>query len=329
LEEKSMSITALLPILLILLPSVVLAQQYESREESTFSIIGRDPNTGELGMAVQSKTIATGARSRGGKGGVAVVAHQAASDPMYGTVGIQLLEAGMSPQQALDMMVRSDEGRDNRQVSILDIQGRTASWTGQASSDYKGSKCGVNYCAQGNTLTGPKVLEMMASSFESSRGPLAERLLDALDAGEAAGGERRGMESAALWILKPLSIQGFGDHELDLRVDESRNPFVELRRILNAVRSQEILTEANARLNAKDLKGAMEKAIAARDKCPTSDNALVTIARIQLEMGQKAEALAALRQAVDLNPANKKQLQVNKSFEALFKDPQFIAIVGN
>jgi uncharacterized Ntn-hydrolase superfamily protein len=315
--------------LLILLSSEVAgAQIYQFGEEGTFSIIGRDPDTGELGMAVQSKTIAVGSRTRGGKGGVAIIAHQAGSDPMYSAIGIELLEAGMSPQQALDMMLRSDEGRNSRQVSILDIQGRTASWTGPSNSEWKGSKCGVNYCAQGNTLTGSGVVDAMARSFEASSGRLAERLLDALDTGQAQGGDKRGMESAGLMILKPLAVQGFGDRELDLRVDDSRNPFVELRRLLNAVRSGEMVSEANARLSANDPKGALEKAVAARDKCPTNDNALIAIARIQYETGQKTEALTALRQAVALNPSNRKQLQANRSFEGLYKDPEFIAIVS-
>src|SRR5262245_31776191 len=116
--------------LLLCLVSTLSGQQYEPGEEGTFSIIGRDPNTGRLGIAVQSKTIAVGSLTRGGKGGLAVFAHQAASNPMYSTIGIQLLEAGMTPEQALDMMLRSDEGKNNRQVAILDAQGRTAAWTG-------------------------------------------------------------------------------------------------------------------------------------------------------------------------------------------------------
>src|SRR5215510_2667397 len=131
------------------------AQVYAPGEEGTFSIIGRDPNTGELGIAVHSKTIAVGSRVRGGKGGVAVFAHQSGSNPMYSEVGIPLLESGMTPQQALDFMLRADEGRNSRQVAILDIQGRTAAWTSPTITDWKGHKCGVNYCAQGNTLAGP------------------------------------------------------------------------------------------------------------------------------------------------------------------------------
>ena len=316
-------------LVVVLLAQVMPAQQYDPGEEGTFSIIGRDPNTGQLGMAVHSKTIAVGSRTRGGKGGVAVIAHQSGSNPMYGVIGVELLQAGMTPQQALDMMLRSDEGRNNRQVAILDAQGRTAAWTSPSITDWKGHRCGVNYCAQGNTLAGPDVVEAMARSFESSSGPLAERLIDALEAGQARGGDRRGVQSASLMILKPLAIQGFGDRELDLRVDEHRNPFAELRRILNAVRSGEILSEANARIAAKDLKGALEKAMAAREKSPTNDNAWVTLANIHLRMGQRAEALLALGRAVELNPANKKQLLGNRNFEAIYNDPDFINLVGS
>ena len=105
------------------------------------------------------------------------------------------------------MMLRSDEGRANRQVAILDIQGRTAAFTSPTIVDWKGHKCGTNYCAQGNTLTGPEVVDAMARSFEGSSGPLAERLLDALEAGQAQGGDRRGVQSASLMILKPLAIR--------------------------------------------------------------------------------------------------------------------------
>ena len=315
--------------IVLLLAQPVLAQQYEPGEEGTFSIIGREAATGELGIAVHSKTIAVGARTRGGKGGVAVFAHQSASNPMYSTIGVELLEAGLTPQQALDMMLRGDEGRNNRQVAILDIQGRTAAFTSATITDWKGHRCGANYCAQGNTLAGPEVVDAMARSFEASSGPLAERLLDALEAGQAQGGDRRGVQSASLMILKPLAIQGFGDRALDLRVDEHRTPFAELRRILNAVRSGEILSEANTRLTANDPKGALEKALAARDKSATNDAAWVALANIHLRMGQKADAMSALARAVELNPANRKQLLRNNDFKSVHEDPEFIKIVGS
>jgi uncharacterized Ntn-hydrolase superfamily protein len=205
---------------------------FDPSREGTFSIVARDSATGELGMAVQSRTVAVGSRTRGGKGGVAIFAHQAASSPMFSEVGIPLIEAGMAPQQALDFLLRADNGGGTRQVAIIDIKGRTAVWTSPTISDWKGHKCGVNYCVQGNTLTGPEVVEAMARSFESSKGVLGERLVAAIEAGQAAGGDRRGMQSAALLVLRPLALAGFSDIAIDLRVDEHVQPITELKRIL-------------------------------------------------------------------------------------------------
>ena len=304
------------------------AQVYSPEEEGTFSILGRDPATGELGIAVHSHTIAVGARVRGGKGGLAVFAHQSGSNPMYSDIGIKLLEAGMTPQQALDYMLKADDGGQQRQVAILDIQGRTAVWTSPTITDWKGHKTGVNYSAQGNTLTGPEVVDNMARSFETSTGPLAERLLDALEAGQKAGGDKRGVESAGLMILKPLTIAGYGDRAIDLRVDESKDPFGEMHRLLNAVRSGEMRTQVTALLKANDLKGAMAKAVAARDKSPEIDANWISLAEVHLRLDQKAAAITALAKAIELNPANRRQLPLNKSFEPLLGDPEFKKIIS-
>ena len=299
------------------------AQDYPPDHQGTFSIIGRDPATGELGMAVQSKTIAVGARTRSGKGGLAVVAHQSASNPMYGELAIEMLQAGMTPQAVLDFIVRGDEGRASRQVAILDIQGRTAAYTSPTITDWKGHTCGVNYCAQGNTLIGPDVVDAMAASFESSTGPLAERLLEALWAGQQKGGDRRGTESAALWILKPLSLAGYSDRALDLRVDESQAPIPELRRILTAVRSQDAVGAASRLITSGDLPGALKAVLAASDKSPELDGVWVALANIHLRMGAKAQALQALAKAVELNPANRRQLPLNPNFKAILDDVEF------
>lgn len=304
------------------------AQEPAPDAGGTFSIIARDPATGELGIAVQSKTIAVGARTRSGKGGLAVIAHQSASNPMYGELAIELLQAGMTPQAALDFLLRADAGRDTRQVAILDIQGRTAAWTSPSITDWKGHTCGANYCAQGNTLVGPEVVAAMAASFESSSGPLAERLVAALEAGQEKGGDRRGTQSAALLILRPLALAGYSDRALDLRVDESRAPIPELRRILTAVRSQDKSGEA-ARLAAKgDLPGALRLALEATAASPELDGGWVTLASIHLRRGARVEALEALARAIDLNPANRRQLPANPSFTALADDPEFKRLVS-
>src|SRR5688572_30523668 len=144
--------------------SVVVLAQQTATTEGTFSIVAREASTGELGMAVQSKALATGSRTITIKGGVAVVAHQSQANPMYGTLGLELLAAGMSPQQALDLMLRSDEGRETRQVAIVDATGRTRVWTGSEVVDWKGHRCGSGFCAQGNTLTGPEVVQAIVNA---------------------------------------------------------------------------------------------------------------------------------------------------------------------
>jgi uncharacterized Ntn-hydrolase superfamily protein len=306
------------------------AHAQEPELEGTFSIVARDPNTGELGMAVQSKAFATGSRTITIKGGVAVIAHQANSNPMYGALGLELLATGMTPQQALDMMLRGDDGRDSRQVAILDAGGRTAAWTGTGASEWKGHRCGENFCAQGNILVGPDVVQSIASTFEATTGPLAERMLAALDAGQRAGGDVRGTQAAALVVAKALAgAAGFGDRIIDLRVDDSRGPLAELRRLLNMFRSRQLVADAYARLREGNLEAASEAALAAREKSPENDEAWVTWAATELKAGRTSSALEAVRRAIELNPANARQLARNRNFEALWSDPEFKRITGS
>ena len=304
------------------------ADDFDPDSMGTFSIIARDPASGELGMAVQSKAFAAGNRAMTIKGGVAVVAHQASANPMYGAVGLELIAAGMAPQQALDFMLRADEGRDNRQVAILDMQGRTAAWTGKSTNDWKGHKCGTNYCAQGNILVGAPVVDAMAASFESSSGPLAERLMDALDAAQGAGGDARGMQSGAIVIVRPLAGSGgFSDRVIDVRVDDHRTPLVELRRLLKMVRSGQLIQDANRMVTENNLVEATTIAQRAVEMSPENDNAWVAIANIHLRAGRRTQALEAIRRAVELNPGNKRQLPRNANFQSLVSDKAFLAIV--
>jgi uncharacterized Ntn-hydrolase superfamily protein len=258
------------------------------------------------------------------KGGVAVIAHQSASNPMYGALGIELLGAGLSPQQALDQMTRGDEGRDSRQVSILDIQGRTAAFTGPGASEWKGHSCGPNFCAQGNILVGPEVVVALGRTFQTATGSLAERMLAAMDAGQAAGGDTRGTQSAALVVAKPLAgAAGFGDRVVDLRVDDSRAPLTELRRLLNMFQSRVLISEAYARLRERSFAAASTAALSARDKSPEYDEAWVAWAATELGAGRTRTALDGVRKAIELNPANARQLPRNRNFELLWQDAEF------
>lgn len=304
------------------------AQDFDPDELATYSIIARDPATGELGMGVQSKAFAAGNRAMHGKGGVAIIAHQASANPMYGAIGIELLERGYAPQEALDIMVASDEGRDRRQVAIVDIHGRTAAWTGTGPGDYKGHHCGVDYCAQGNSIAGPQVVEALSRSFEGSTGTLAERLMDALDAAEAVGGDRRGKQSGAILVVRPRVGGAFHDRVVDIRVDDHREPLVELRRVLDLHFSGQIIGEANALRAQGDLEGALVKAVEARDRSLENDNAWVAVATVQLEMGRHDAMLESLRRAIELNPGRRTTLPTDTNFRSVWADPRFRALIG-
>jgi uncharacterized Ntn-hydrolase superfamily protein len=158
--------------------------------------------------------------------------------------------------------------------------------------------------------------------------PLAERLLNALEAGQKAGGDKRGVESAGLLILRPLGVQGYGDRVIDLRVDESRDPFGELHRILRATRTQEMRTRVAALIKAGDLSAARTLAITARDQSPEIDANWITLAEVALRSGHHAEALAALAKSIEINPANRRQLPLNKTFAPLLGEPEFRKILA-
>jgi uncharacterized Ntn-hydrolase superfamily protein len=307
----------------------VSAQDDDWEYKATFSIIARDPVTGELGHAETSKALAGGTNFGAAKGGVGVITNQASTFIMYGKFGIQMLEMGFTPEYALNFLLRADENRESRQVAFIDIQGRTAAFTGSNPGEWKGHKCGTNYCAQGNSLAGPQVLDAVVRSFESSTGPLAERLLGALDAGQAQGGDKRGKQEAYLIIVKTgAGSGGFSDKVMEIRVDDSTTPLVETRRILNKIRSGQLINQANQKVQAGDVKGGLQLFMDARDKSPDNDNAWIALAGGYLRNNQKAETFTALRKAIELNPNNKTRITTNQNFQSIFQDPEFLKIVA-
>jgi len=309
--------------------SIASAQDDDWEYKATFSIIARDPATGDLGHAETSKALAGGTNFGAAKGGVGVITNQASTLIMYGKFGIQMLEMGFTPEYALQYLLRADENRESRQVAIIDNQGRTAAFTGTNPGDWKGHKCGTNYCAQGNSLAGPGVLDAVVKSFESSTGPLAERLLAALDAGQAQGGDKRGKQEAYLIIVRPgASSSGFSDKVMEIRVDDNQAPLVEARRILNKIRSGQLITQANQRVLAGDAKAGLQLFIDARDRSPDNDNAWVALAGGYLRNNLKADAMNALRKAVELNPNNKTRIATNQNFQSIAQDPEFLKIVN-
>ena len=204
---------------------------------ATFSIVAFDPKTGELGIAVQSRLPGVGAIVPFAKAGVGAIATQSFANTKFGPQGLKLLADGESPQEAIDLMIVADPDRAARQLGMVDAQGRTASFTGDECLDWAGSKTGDNYAVQGNILAGPEVVQEMARAFEQTDDVLALRLLAALDAGQEAGGDRRGMQSAALLIVRDgWGYDGQSDRFRDLRVDDHASPIEELRRIYHVHR---------------------------------------------------------------------------------------------
>jgi len=194
----------------------------------TFSMVARCPKTHALGVCVSTASPAVGSRVPHLEAGVGAIATQANTNIQYGIQGLKLLRMGYSPEEALQIMLRRDPGRETRQAIIIDSQGRTAAFTGRQTLDWKGHLIGENYVAAGNLLVGGGVIEAMSRTFERAGGCLAERLMSALEAGEEAGGDRRGRLSAALFVADPTMSPPL----LRLRVDVHREPVRELRRML-------------------------------------------------------------------------------------------------
>jgi uncharacterized Ntn-hydrolase superfamily protein len=183
-------------------------------------------------VATQSKFLGVGSVVPWAVPGVGAIATQAYANPRYGPDGLALLREGLSAQEAVERLTAADEGREHRQLGVVDDHGRGASFTGSECMDWAGGKTGNGYAAQGNILVSADTVSAIAETFESSNGPLAERLLDCLDAAQAAGGDRRGQQSAALLVVeRDGGYAGLSDEVVDLRVDEHPRPLEELRRI--------------------------------------------------------------------------------------------------
>lgn len=199
----------------------------------TFSIVARDPASNELGIAVQSKFLAVGAVVPWAMAGVGAVATQALANTSYGPEGLGLLAQGYSAQEALAQLQQADPDREHRQVGIIGTTGAPVTYTGSRCFSWAGGIAGEHYACQGNILVGEETVKAMARTFEETSGLLCDRLLAALAAGQQAGGDSRGQQSAALLVVRPQGgYGGFNDRFIDLRIDDHPTPIDELGRLL-------------------------------------------------------------------------------------------------
>lgn len=229
-----------------------------ARPVHTYSIVARDPKTGEIGVAVQSHWFAIGPLVPWAESGVGAVATQSFVDPSYGKLGLDLMRAGRSGPDALRGLLAGDENREVRQVAILDAQGKVAAHTGSKCIPMAGHHVGEGYSVQANLMLDEKVWPAMSRAFEATQGDLAGRMLAALEAAQGAGGDIRGKQSAALVVVsgKPTG-KPWQDRVFDLRVDDHPEPVAELRRLVVLQRAYNLMNEGDLAVERKDHEGAL------------------------------------------------------------------------
>jgi uncharacterized Ntn-hydrolase superfamily protein len=274
------------------------------RPVHTFSIVARDAQTGELGVAVQSHWFSVGPIVPWAEAGVGAVATQSFVDPSYGKNGLDLMRAGKSAPEALKELLAKDEARDVRQVAMIDAQGRVDAWTGKNDIAEAGHRVGENYSVQANLMLNDKVWPEMARAFENAKGDLAERMLAALDAAQAAGGDIRGKQSAALIVVtgKPTG-QPWKDRTFDLRVDDHAAPLKELRRLVRLQRAYNHMNAGDLAVEKKDNEGALREYSAAEKLVPDNTEMIYWHAVALVNMGRIEESLPLFRKvfAMDRN----------------------------
>ncbi|HEX2436707.1 MAG TPA: DUF1028 domain-containing protein [Methylomirabilota bacterium] len=264
----------------------------------TYSIVARDPKTGELGVAVQSHWFSVGSIVSWAEAGVGAVATQSFVDPAYGPRALELLKRGVPAPDALARLVAADAQRDVRQVAIVDAQGRVAAHTGTKAIAAAGQHVGAQFSVQANLMANAKVWPAMAAAYERATGDLADRLLAALDAAEAVGGDIRGRQSAAILIVKPTSSGkpwAGADRLFDLRVDDHPAPLVELRRL---VRLQRAYTRANLGdelMSEQKVEAALKEYAAAAEIAPEIVELPFWHAVTLASIGREAEAAPIFR----------------------------------
>ena len=246
-------------IFILLLSQVVTSQVYKSSEPlaHTYSIVARDSVTGNIGVAVQSHWFSVGSVVTYGKAGVGVVATQSFVNPSYGPKGLALMEQGLSPQQALDVLLANDTGEMFRQVAFLNTKGEVSTHTGSSCIEAAGHRQGKNFSVQANMMLNNTVWDAMANAFEKTNGDLSDRMIAALKAAQGEKGDIRGSQSAAILIVKDKATENsWEDIVMDLRVEDHANPVAELERLVKVQKAYDFMNKGDLAMEAGDSKMA-------------------------------------------------------------------------
>lgn len=330
---------AVVTLIAVLAPLAVWAQTAAAplRPVHTFSIVARDPQTGELGVAVQSHWFSVGSIVTWAEPGVGAIATQSFVDPSYGPLGLGLLRAGKSAPEALQALLAADPGREGRQVAMIDAQGKVAAWTGSkdipAAGEHVGNTpqagprresfmapgsiyfVGEGYSAQANLMANDKIWGAMAQAYEQAKGDLVDRLLAALDAAQAVGGDIRGRQSAALVVVSGKRSDKPWERIFDLRVDDAAEPLKELRRLVTLQRAYNHMNAGDSAVEHGDKEGALREYSAAEQLAANTDGVLPS--RFAEMMYWHAVALVNMGRVDESLPLFRKVFAIDKNWATL------------
>ncbi len=302
------------PILLLIFLSLtmnIIAQEPSDKSQPvkrplrpvhTYSIVARDPQTGQIGVAVQSHWFNVGSSVPWAEAGVGAVATQSFIDPSYGKLGLDLMRAGKSAPEALKALLAGDEGREVRQVAMIDAQGRVGAHTGAKDIPEAGHIVGKNYSVQANLMLSNKVWGAMSEAFEKTKGDLAERMMAALEAAQSVGGDIRGKQSAALIVVAGQSTgKPWADKIFDLRVDDSTEPLKELRRLLLVHRAYNHMNAGDLAVEKGDNEGALREYGAAAKLVPDNAEMVYWHAVALVNMNRLDESLPLFKKVFSMD----------------------------
>lgn len=296
-----------------------------SRPVHTYSIVARDPASGDLGIAVQSHWFSVGAVVPWAEAGVGAVATQSIVDPSYGPLGLALMRAGKTAPEALAALLAGDAQREVRQVGMVDAKGNVATHTGKMDIPAAGGQAGAGYVVQANLMEKPTVWGAMARAFESARGDLAERMLAALDAGQGEGGDIRGVQSAAILVVGGTSSgRPWADKRFDLRVEDHAEPLKELRRLVGVQRAYNHMSAGDDCVAAKDWACAEREYGTAEGMQPANAEMAFWHAVALASNGKIDDARPLFRRAFTADVRWRALVQRLPSVDQLPKDPQLM-----
>ncbi len=292
----------------------------------TFSIVARDAASGQMGVAVQSHWFSTGSLVTWAEAGVGAVATQAVVEASYGPLGLTLMKAGKTAPQALNALLAGDEGAALRQVAMVDSSGRVAAHTGARCMADAGHETGEGFSVQANMMANPTVWPAMAAAYRAAAGDLADRLLAALEAAQAAGGDIRGKQSAAILVVPAVSSgRLWADRVMDLRVEDAPDPIGELKRLVQLQRAYSLMNAGDEALGAGKVEQALEAYRAAAALAPHIEEMPFWHAVTLADLGRVEEALPIFRQVFAVNPAWAELLRRLPPAGMLRDDPAMLA----